>query len=313
MLALPLGKAIYRIVREIPTQVSGLQISRFQAIITTLASVSKSDPSRKTGTAMSNSSYNATVPHRPSASVQLPATTSAILHATSRHHHWSGSGPLSIKTFPIGKAFYTVEGGNFLVDESGYLLLNAGQDYTVLVDSDQPVESFCVFFADGFAEEVYASGSISTTRLLDDPGTRIAAPLHFYDRSYIHDAFLSPSLAQLRIQHTLHGSETGWQEEMFHHLMYCLLHVHHRVVNEVAALPALRATTRDELYRRIHRVRDYIAASYPQPLTLNDMAQVACLSPNHLLRSFKQIFQQSPHQYLPRKTDRTSQEVASVQ
>jgi AraC-like DNA-binding protein len=28
------------------------------------------------------------------------------------------------------------------------------------------------------------------------------------------------------------------------------------------------------------------------------MAQVACLSPNHFLRTFKQVFRQTPHQYL---------------
>ncbi|HMZ79543.1 MAG TPA: helix-turn-helix transcriptional regulator, partial [Acidobacteriota bacterium] len=34
------------------------------------------------------------------------------------------------------------------------------------------------------------------------------------------------------------------------------------------------------------------------PLTLADIAQVACLSPNHLLRTFKQAFQMTPHQML---------------
>jgi AraC-like DNA-binding protein len=122
--------------------------------------------------------------------------------------------------------------------------------------------------------------------------------MHFYDRFYAHDAQLSPVLSQLRMQHTLHGSESGWLEESLHCLMQKLLHVHRLVVDEVAALPAIRAATREELYRRLYRVRDFMAAHYDQPLTLVEMAQVACLSPNHLLRVFKQLFHQSPHQYL---------------
>jgi AraC-like DNA-binding protein len=234
-------------------------------------------------------------------SAQLPGSKSVILHATSRHHTWSGSGPLSIKSFPTGQAYYTVEGGKFLVDESGYLLLNAGQEYTVTVDSAHPVESFCIFFADGLAEEVYAGATQRTSRLLDDPTWRTTRPLDFYDKFYRHDAYLSPLLQQLRMHHKLRPLDAGAIEERLHLVMQQLLFVHHLVIDEVATLPAMRAATREELYRRLHRVRDFIAASYQQPLTLSEMAQVACLSPNHLLRVFKQLFHQSPHQFLRAK------------
>jgi AraC-like DNA-binding protein len=122
--------------------------------------------------------------------------------------------------------------------------------------------------------------------------------LNFYDKCYRHDAHLSPALTQLRHHHQSFGLETGWLEERLHDLMLRLLLVHHHTLGEVDMLPAMRAATREELYRRLHRVADYIAACYQQPLTLEEMARVACLSPNHLLRVFKQFFHQSPHQYL---------------
>jgi len=62
----------------------------------------------------------------------------------------------------------------------------------------------------------------------------------------------------------------------------------------------VRAASREELYRRLHRARDYAAACLDEPITLNDMARVACLSTNHFLRTFKQAFHQTPHQYLTR-------------
>ncbi len=60
----------------------------------------------------------------------------------------------------------------------------------------------------------------------------------------------------------------------------------------------MRHATRQELYRRLHQARDFAAASFDQPLTLDDMAAVACLSPNHFLRSLRDLFGQTPHQYL---------------
>ncbi|MCB0111661.1 MAG: helix-turn-helix transcriptional regulator, partial [Caldilineaceae bacterium] len=56
--------------------------------------------------------------------------------------------------------------------------------------------------------------------------------------------------------------------------------------------------TREELYRRLHVARDFIAASFAQPITLDEIAHVAALSPNHLLRTFKALFHATPHQYL---------------
>jgi len=231
----------------------------------------------------------------------LQGARSAILHAHSRYHYWSGSGPLSIKSFPSGQALYTVEGGTFRLDDTAYLLLNADQEYTITVDFAQPVESFCLFFADGFADEVYAGITASTQWLLDNPHMSPIRPLHFYDKCYAHDDTLSPALTQLRLNFQRHCADAGWLEEMYHNIMQRLLHTHQRVLKEVATLPALRASTRDELYRRLSRLSDYIAAYYARPLTLSDMAQVACLSPNHLLRVFKQHFRQSPHQFLRAK------------
>jgi hypothetical protein len=44
--------------------------------------------------------------------------------------------------------------GHHAVDESSYLVLNHGQTYSINIESRQPVESFCLFFAEGFAEDV---------------------------------------------------------------------------------------------------------------------------------------------------------------
>jgi transcriptional regulator GlxA family with amidase domain len=69
---------------------------------------------------------------------------------------------------------------------------------------------------------------------------------------------------------------------------------------EIELLPFVRAATREELYRRLHEARQYIHDGYPAPLTLAELARVACLSPNHLLRTFRQLFGQSPFQMLTR-------------
>ena len=83
-------------------------------------------------------------------------STNFVLNAKSKQFYWEGNGQLSIKTFFNGKAHYKTNKGFFAVEESRYLLLNEGA-YTISIEEPKVVESFCLFFKDGFAEEVLHS------------------------------------------------------------------------------------------------------------------------------------------------------------
>jgi AraC-like DNA-binding protein len=226
-------------------------------------------------------------------------SASFILHEKGwRRYYSEGTGALSIKSFYNGRALYDVGHGRFAVADNSYLVLNHNQPYSITIDSASPMESFCIFFAAGFAEEVYRSLSTRAVRLLDTPEIPAALTINFFEKTYPHDDILSPALLRLRSLLARRKDEPGWLDEQFHKIMQRLLQVHQQVYREVEALPAVRASTREELYRRLHRARDYAHAMFDQPITLDEMAQIACLSSNHFLRTFRQVFRQSPHQYL---------------
>lgn len=224
--------------------------------------------------------------------------SSFILHEKGRQHHWEGTGALSIKSFYRGQAFYNVGNGCHAVNDDSYLVLNRGQSYSITIDAAQPLESFCIFFADGFVEEVYRSLVTQSQHLLDAPAMPRVEPIHFFERTYPHDEVLTPALWRLRAALPRRKDDRGWLIEKLHLLLQRLLQVHQKIRKEVEALPGLRPATREELYRRLYRAKDYAAALFDQPLTLEEMAQVACLSPNHFLRTFKQAFAQTPHQFV---------------
>jgi AraC-like DNA-binding protein len=219
-----------------------------------------------------------------------------VLHARAREYHWEGSGQLSVKTFWRGRAQYRVGCAHHAVDDSSYLVLNHGQTYSISIESRQPVESFCLFFAAGFAENVQRALSKPAGDLLDEPEVDNLAPIHFFEKNYPHDRIVSPALLRLRSEYRTH--EGGWLAEQLHSIVERLLRVHRKTQAETERLESVRRATREELYRRISRARDYIGSMFAEPVTLSQLAQVACLSPNHLLRSFRKVFGGTPHQFL---------------
>lgn len=222
-----------------------------------------------------------------------------VVHARAAEVFYSEHlAPLSIKTVLHGRELNVVGKARFAVTPERYLVLNGGQRHAHSVEGD--TEVFTVMFRAGLAGEVLRSLVTPADRLLDEP----AAPgqaVQFFERTYPQDAGLASSLKALRTQCRNRAPSQGELEGLLHPLLVRLLQLHGNVGREVERLPAVRRATREELYRRLWRARDFIDASFAESIDLKGIAAAAELSPHHLLRLFKKVFGETPHQYLTRR------------
>jgi AraC family transcriptional regulator len=216
-----------------------------------------------------------------------------VLSAIGRRHHWAGAERLSIKTFRGGSALYDIGAGRYLVDHSGYLIVNEKQPYEITVDAATPVESFCIFFDPGLAEDVRRAMASTDRRMLDAPDAS-GESVRFIERLYPHDDLVTPRIERLRSAPAHLRADSTWLDERAHELVSALLAADRRERARADRLDALRPATRLELYRRIQRAREYARASLDQRLELKDLARVACLSPAHFLRTFRRAFGVTP-------------------
>jgi AraC family transcriptional regulator len=217
--------------------------------------------------------------------------TNYILHAKSKQFYWEGNGQMSIKTFSNGKACYKTPDGFFAVGENRHLILNEGP-YTIMIEEEKEVESFCIFFKHGLAEEVFRSFRDSADNLLSDPFKETDG-IGFFEKTYHTPKSLAYKLDRIRVQ-----SSAPEGEELYHFLMQDLLNTHIQQLSDVDSIQSIRKSTREELYKRISIAHEYIRACYHESITLKDIAQAACLSPNHLLRNYSTIYGKTPHQHI---------------
>lgn len=225
-------------------------------------------------------------------------TTPVFLNGFNNLYHAEvAAGWLSIKSMWNGEADYFLENGRVTVNDNCYLILNDQQPYTIHIEGDVVIESFCIFFPMKWATDVLRNYVTPVAGLLDEVEGQDTA-VAFYDVLHRHDNLVTPILQSLRQARQQGELDNGWQTETLHHLLAAMLQVQRQVRQEAAKLPAARTTTRKELYRRLHIGRDFIVDNLQKSLSLEQIAQTAALSPYHFLRSFKQLFGQTPHAYL---------------
>lgn len=217
------------------------------------------------------------------------------------YHHSLSPPALSIKTMANGHALYTIEGAKFAVDESHYLILNTHQNYTIEISSPTVVQSYCIFFPYGWVEDVARGAVLSDQSLLDRALTGTEGEVRFFEQLHPHDSTVSAWMWRMRDVLNGDGVTVGWLEEQLRGLLLAMLHVQQGIYQQVEQIPAVRASTREELYRRLHLARDYMHASLDSPISLAEIAAHALLSPYHFLRAFKRVFGQTPHAYLTQK------------
>jgi len=209
--------------------------------------------------------------------------------------------PLSLKCMFNGRTLYRFDRRQVVVDDAGYLILNEGQPYSIQIASPTKVETFVLWFPSGWAEEVARTLEQTADKLLAEAPNESNRPVSFFERYTPHDDEVSPTANRLRAAFNSPVlMQDGWVEERLRELLAAMLKTQHTVRDEVGNLPAIRAATREELWRRVNRARDYLHANLNCSLRLSTVAQIACLSPFHLLRVFQSAFGQTPHQYLNR-------------
>lgn len=229
-------------------------------------------------------------------------TENAILTGTNRSYYVPDYvGCLSIKTVVNGSALWEAGGRRFVVHENCYLILNDRQRYTMTIDSARKVTTFCVFFKRGLVEDVFRSCTMPTAVLLDAPAPSAEVQLGFREKIETAESRLLGLIGTLR-QRILQGVTLKEElEESFYTIAAGMVCEHQQLNVAVAKLPAIRASTREELYRRLLRGRDFMLSTLDRPIRLSDVARAACLSPYHFHRVFTKTFQETPHSYHTRQ------------
>lgn len=207
-------------------------------------------------------------------------------------------GRPSIKSFS-GTAEYHLERGHVVVDDRRYLLLNDGEPYRISIHGPSEVEAFCVFFEANALREAAYSARATTAMALENPAG-CTPDLVLLNQPVLHDAVVSPPLLTFHRDYPMRAHDTLWVEESLHALMAAIIRSHDQASQQIERIHAARPGTRQELYRRLRAVQDFLASCYHEKVAIRDIARIAALSPNRVIQHYREAFGVTPYQDIRR-------------
>jgi len=159
--------------------------------------------------------------------------------------------------------------------------VNEGDRYGSTLKSDRPATSFSIFLRLGLADEVIAARALGIERGLERGAEKVCAEASsttFSPHLRGDDRHVTPRMRFIYERVMAGERSQQWLDEQSMLLVGAL----HAAENEARAgtlqLPASKASTRAELSRRLRLAADHIETHYDQPLPLETLARIACLS-----------------------------------
>ncbi len=223
--------------------------------------------------------------------------SSEIVQQANYPEHTSN---FSIKTVFSGSKTFTIGKRQLNLYPENFLAIKKGTAYSSKIDSSVPVNNLSISFSPSFLSDFDRMQKYNHADLLDEP----FQDGDFPDFSFMETIYPFSGDMKYNIMHLKAHLETGTSDDLLinEYLHHCLINYYKvynkEVVDKSENLNFLNSSTKVEILKRLTLAKEYIISNSNKNIDLEDIASHACLSVNHFLRTFKQAYGQSPHQFL---------------
>jgi AraC-like DNA-binding protein len=212
--------------------------------------------------------------------------------------HTSSFGVIAVLE---GEGLFRINGRQEKLSQEKFIIINSNSRLSINI-AENHTKPALLYFKSHLPDVIASSLTKNHGQLLSDPGDNdhtidfsILERLHTMDDGLRNKLLLLPDLG---------GSSSSFAalkaDSIVRSILEDLVIKNNHAHLESANIVVKKRSTRIELYKRLYLAKDWIDANYNQPLTLDVLAGIACMNSQHFLRSFKQLFLFTPHQYLGR-------------
>lgn len=204
----------------------------------------------------------------------------------------------TLRTIHNGYQYYQIGSKERVLNSDNFLVVNEGEVFENNLDQEQKAEGLILAFNPNFIKYYLYFINHNTEELLDNPFEKVYGSLYFYNNSYQKSQRLNSLLWQTMIDIKNGRKDPLYYQQMFLNILEELIQIENELKLRLSKIRALKKSTREELYIRLSNAKDYIDANLDDKLSLEKIARISCLSPFHFLRSFADLYEKTPYQYI---------------
>ena len=209
-------------------------------------------------------------------------------------------GPFSLFLNSRGNSRVRAGGRSLFIHEDVFGVTNFGQYYDLVIPSNIHTTTFNIHFGEQLYFETLRSATESMVCQLDNFDHHTQIGLNMHVRTHFRDSSFNTIILQLQ---NLYKSSQGIdiqserEEELLSRLLLHLVMLNEKDLAGLKSINSLKASTRNELMRRLVLSIDYIHGHYKDEVALDRLSETSCLSKFHFLRTFREAFGCTPGQY----------------
>jgi AraC family transcriptional regulator len=205
----------------------------------------------------------------------------------------------SIKYVVEGCESYEVNGQQYEVKAGEYLLANKSCEGRVAFEANSLVKGICIDLSPELMAEVIAH------HLTDSNSADLELSHYFNGEKFLENTYHGMStqlgqvlghLGQELLQNVTQDHQ--FNKEFYYHLAENLLKDQLPLHQDSQKFSSKKWASRKDNYRKLMQAKAFIENHCCQNISIAEIANQAMMSEYHFLRLFKQVYQQSPHQFL---------------
>ena len=193
----------------------------------------------------------------------------------------------------ISKGNYTVSGKHLTVSESQFLLLNVNERLSIRFSDKSPLHTTFVLFEKRFISSCIKSFLAPEKILLDNPAEKSADEIQFPKVPHNCNHEIKKTIYRFK-KLQLKQDEL---DVILVELVVKILEENEATAKRLNTIDAKKASTREELYRRLVISIEWMNDNVEEKLSLDEIAVIACLNKFHFLSGFKAVYNATPIQY----------------
>ena len=204
---------------------------------------------------------------------------------------------LSIKLPLEGEEKYILDKRSFKIAPGEYMLTHNGQMVGYELKKRKAIKGLCIYLEEELVKKAFTSCLSGNEEQLNDP-TKLLPSIPLVQGRYI--------LEQNRLSHILNFIKDGpssqtnpeFANEIFYEISFELGRQWMEDKKRKAFLEIKKKSTKDEIYLRLQKTRQFMHDEYGSTLNIREIAEAGSFSEFHFIRCFKSCYGCSPYQDL---------------